>query len=67
VTHGRPASAVVQKQRFVRKLSNTNPIKDTRRALLQIEAKKAFSPLETRFFQSSIGRPVGKQLFSGED
>jgi chromatin remodeling complex protein RSC6 len=36
-------------------------------ALLQIEAKKAFSRLETGFFPSSIGWPVGKQLFSGED
>ncbi len=29
--------------------------------LLQIEAKKAFSPLETRFFPISIGLPVGKR------
>nr|WP_295942193.1 hypothetical protein [uncultured Acidovorax sp.] len=30
---------------------------------LQIEAKKAVSPLETRFFPISIGLPVGKRRF----
>jgi hypothetical protein len=32
----------------------------------QIEAKKADSPLETRFFPSSITRPVEKQVFAGD-
>jgi len=30
---------------------------------LQIEAKKATSPLETRFFPSSIALPAGKRRF----
>jgi upstream activation factor subunit UAF30 len=33
---------------------------------LQIEAKKGLSPLETRFFDSSIGLPVNSPVVAGE-